>query len=341
VTHGKSSIGIDLGATNIKAALVSAGGRILIRGAMETSARGGPRVVADQIAALVTHLSATAPGERSRVRGVGVGCPGLVDSGVVRTPPNLAGWDEVPLQAMLESLLDLPVKIENDVNAVTLGELRHGAGRGYRDFVCITLGTGLGGGIVLGGKLYRGPIGSAGELGHVTIKYDGPRCRCGNRGCLERYVGAEYIMRRAADKIKAKWRNGEMAKRTETPTTQHRARRRIGSVSIDLTRLDKSQLGQLTVEIIGRAARAGDPIAIETLRETGELIGVGMASVVNILNPELIIVGGGVARAGRVLLDPIRQEIRRRAFPFPGRFVRVVRSALGDDAGVLGAATLV
>jgi len=305
----KLAIGVDLGGTNIKGGVVDQNGQILRRLSVQTQAQEGPERILDQIARLVQELK----GERG-IEGVGVGCPGLVEPtlGVVRDPPNLAGWQEVNVKRELEERLELRVEVANDVNAAALGELYFGAGRGVSNFICITLGTGVGGGLILDGKLFTGSRGVAGEIGHLPVNIFGPRCRCGNYGCLERYVGAEYIVERAQKKLK------------DNPAS-----------------LLSSLEGELTPKLIAQAAQKGDKLAKEVFRETGEIIGAALSGAVNLLNPELIIVGGGVAQAGELVLEPIRRTLVERAMNRESQGVKVVPALLEEDAGLIGAGSLI
>jgi len=305
------AIGVDLGGTNIKGGVVNLQGQVLKRMSSQTKAQEGPERVLDQIARLVQKLK----GE-GKIEGLGVGCPGLVEPtlGMVRDPPNLKGWKEVKVKGELEERLGLQVEVANDVNAAALGELHFGAGRGVKDFICLTLGTGVGGGLILDGRLFTGSRGTAGEIGHLPVNIFGPRCRCGNYGCLERYVGAEYITERAQAKLK------------DNPQSL-------------LSPLNRG--GRSTPKLIAEAAQRGDCLAKEVFQETGEIIGAALSGVVNLLNPELIIVGGGVAQAGELIFGPMRKALAERAMNEDIQRVRVVPALLGEDAGLIGSASLI
>lgn len=309
--EGNLAIGVDLGGTNIKGGVVNLQGQVLRRMSLETLSQEGPGRVLDQIAHLVQELKG-----REKIRGVGMGCPGLVEPtlGIVRDPPNLKGWKEVNVKGNLEDRLRLKVEVANDVNAAALGELHFGAGRGMNDFICITLGTGVGGGLILDGKLFTGRRGAAGEIGHMPVDIFGPRCRCGNSGCLERYVGAEYIVARAQEKLR------------DNP------RSLLSSLGKDV---------KLTPKLIAEAAQRGDGLAKEVFRETGEIVGALLSGVVNLLNLELIIVGGGVARAGELIFGPMRKALEERTMNGEIQRVRIVTTLLGEDAGLIGAASLI
>lgn len=307
-----TTIGVDVGGTSLKAGLVR-GARILKQDLLATSDFSSRRELLRGLTEIVRRLVR----ESDRpIQGIGVGIPGWVTypEGVVRSCANLPGWREVPLRALLRRRLRLPVWVDNDVNVMTLAEWIYGAGRGSRNLVCLTLGTGVGGGLVLDGALYRGAQGSAGELGHLPIAEEGPRCSCGGKACLERYVGNRAILKSV------------------------RARLTQGATSRLLELVD-ARLDRLTPEIIDRACELADPLAKETWGRAGERIGLALAAVVNLLNPERIVIGGGLAKAGKWLFGPIRQTVQKRAMRGLGT-VAIVPAQLGTSAGVIGAALL-
>ena len=205
----------------------------------------------------------------------------------------------------------------NDANVVAMAENAFGAGKEFQDFICATLGTGIGGAIVVGGNVVTGADGTAGEIGHTTVDPDGPLCNCGNHGCLERFVGIKYIVARALSKL-------------ESGTQESR-----------LPKMVDGQLENLTPKIIAQAAEQGDSLAREVFEETGMYLGIAFANLVNILNPEAIVLGGGVSNAGELIFGPIRETIQRRAMIVPRKTVQVVRATLGHDAGIIGASLLV
>ena len=294
-----SLIGVDIGGTNIKAALIQ-GGRITRRRRIPTNAHQGVTAVINQIARAIDGLEKKAA--------VGVGIAGLIDSvhGIVRFSPNLRGWHNVPLARLLGQRTGVRVRITNDVNAITLGEWKFGAGRGARNMFCFTLGTGVGGGIVANGELVTGRNNMAGEFGHMTIAHQGLECKCGNIGCLERYVGAEYIVKLAQKKMAGR--------------------------KTALKRYDR-----LTPKIIAETARH-DRVAREVFAEVGACIGAGLVNIIHLLDPEVVVITGGISRAGRVLFDPIKDVLQKRAMSYQTRGVRLMPGKLGDDAGMLGAA---
>jgi len=310
------AVGVDFGGTNIKYGLVDRRGRVAASVSLPTRAFARPQAFIEGTVRTVERLARSAGVRTTQLRGVGIGAPGLIDGrrGVVHSLVNVPGWREVPLAARLSRRLGVRVAVDNDANLFALGEWRWGAGRGARDLVCLTLGTGVGGGIVIGGRLYRGVRGTAGEIGHMVIDAGGPRCGCGRRGCLEALVGTAAILRLG---------RGAMS---------HSSRLRA---------LVRAAHGRLMPRLIGRAARAGDPAARRVWVEIGRRLGVGLANLVNLLNPERIVIGGGVSNNWTLFAPAMRKTLRAEAMDVPGRTVRVVRTALGDRAGILGAAVLV
>jgi glucokinase len=297
----KSIIGVDIGGTNIKAALVT-GRRINRRTRAPTRAELGVKGSIEQIISVIEPL-------RKGAEAIGIGIAGIIDSkkGVVRYSPNLEEWKNVPLARILLNAFDVPVYVLNDVNAICLGEWKYGAGRGHENVFLFTLGTGVGGAAICEGKLLFGAHGFAGEFGHTTINFDGPKCICGHRGHLERYAGARYIVARTRRK---------MAKRRSSLARQP----------------------TLTPEIIARAAKKGDRVAVEVFCEVGRYVGVGIANILALFDPDIIIISGGIARAGKVLFEPIRSTVSRIALGAEHRHYAIVPAKLGDDAGILGAA---
>lgn len=311
------AIGIDLGGTNVKIALVNKRGNILVKQTLITQSY---LLKEDLISAVInkTEVILSYPRiKRKDIMGIGIGLPGLVDSerGIVHYFVNIKGWKNVPLAKIFRRHFNLPTFIDNDVNATTLAELRFGAGRGAKNLICLTLGTGVGGGVVVNGELYRGSTLSAGELGHIPLERDGLRCNCGGYGCVERYVGNNYLV----ENVKSQIRKG---KRTI------------------IAKLVNNKLSKITPRVITEAAKKGDKFAICVWRNTGENLGIVLAGIVNFFNPERIVIGGGVAKAGKLLFDSIIKTVRLRAMELPGKKVKIVRARLGEDAGVIGAAIL-
>ena len=313
---GPPVVAIDLGGTKIRSIVVDADGRILGEDRRETDAeQGQARVVARMLAS--AHEAIAQSGVAfAALLGVGVSAPGPVDfeRGILYQPPNLPGWDAVPLATILRDRLGLPAFLENDANAAALGESRYGAGQGARHMLYLTISTGIGGGLVLDGRLYRGADGSAGELGHMTVDENGPPHSCGQRGCLEVMASGTAIARMAREAVQAG--RSEVLAKLATSVEE------LSAVEVD------------------KAADAGDPAALAILARASHYLGVGFANYLNIFNPEVIVIGGGVSRIGRQLLDPAIALAKQRAFRLPARTVEFRKAALEGRAEVLGVAAL-
>jgi glucokinase len=312
------SVGIDLGGTTFTVGIVDAQGHILRKAEDEThSQHCAPAELLSRIAALVKATVAKANAE-GNVRAVGIGTPGPVVDGKTMFAPNLHGWDApVPVRATLEGELNLPVAVMNDANAACYGEYKHGAGKGSANVVLLTLGTGIGGGIVLDNQLLIGSRGQAAEIGHTTIDLNGPRCGCGNHGCLEAFAGIHAIIARTFQLLQS----GKP------------------SLLTDMIQDDYSQLNQENIgKLLFQAAQKNDAVALEVFEMTGAYLGAAIESLVMILDPDKVILGGGVSRAGDFILQPIRRVVAARTphLPFPPG--NVVLAQLGNDAGVVGPA---
>ena len=311
-------LGVDLGGTNIVVGMVTEdGGSLYGLASRPTPVAEGPDGVISRIAEMVRRAvdeaKAVVPGPID-VLGVGIGAPGPLDTarGIVHVAPNL-GWRNVPLRDRVGQLTALPAALENDANCAVFGEWWMGAARGAAVVVGITIGTGVGGGIVIDGKLFHGTSDAAGEIGHTTIDSTGRRCKCGNYGCLEAYASGPAIASRAVEGIEA----GEPS---------------------DIPRLVGGDLSQVTAQTVYEAARAGDAFALEVVKDTARFLGTGVANLVNVLNPEVVVVCGGVTLAGDRLLEPLRAEVKRRAFKPAADACRIVAGSLTGTAGVYGAA---
>jgi len=309
-------IGIDLGGTKIRAVVVDARGAILGEDVRPTEADEGQRAVIDRLVTSAQAAVVTSGVPFASTAAVGVTAPATVDfeRGVLYQAPNLPGWDEVPLAALLRDRLGLPTVLENDANAAAYGEFRYGAGRGLRHLIYLTVSTGIGGGLVLNGQLYRGADGAAGELGHVTVDETGPPHNCGMVGCLEVMASGTAIARMAHEAVAA-------------------------GRSAVLAHLS-AERGELTAHEVDEAADAGDPAATEILARAAHYLGVGLANYVNVFNPQAIIIGGGVSRIGRQFLEPAFALARTRAFRLPAGTVKFTVAALEGRAEVLGVAAL-
>ncbi len=307
-------IAVDLGGTQIRAATCDLQGRFLRRAEHPTKAEEGLEAVLVRIVGLVEEVRAGLP--KDRVLGVGVGSPGPVDplAGVIISPPNLPGWYEVPLRSLLEERLGLPVRLANDANAAALGEWAFGAGRNYRNIAYVTISTGIGGGIITDGRLLLGHRGLAGEVGHMTLWPEGPRCNCGNYGCWEALASGTAIAREGAEAV------------------------RSGRAPI-LSRLVEGVAERVDAKLVGEADAQGDEAAAEIIRRAAEYSGVGVANLLHLYSPEIVLIGGGVSRLGERLFGPIRRVARERVMP-PYRDVPILPAALRGDAGLLGAVAL-
>lgn len=307
-----SVLAVDIGGTKLAAGVVDADGKMLERGEVPTLAHEGLEPVLERIVGLGRDLLARAAAQKEPVQRIGIGCAGPVDlkAGKVFNPPNLPGWSEVSLVRHIESALGLPAVLENDANAAALGEFRYGAGRGARSLVYFTVSTGIGGGIILDGKVWHGLKDAAGEVGHMTVCPDGPVCGCGNRGCLEAMASGPSIARRAREAVAA----GRPTRLREVPMV----------TSADVVRL----------------AQEGDAVAREVWDAAVKYLGIGVAAVITILAPERVVLGGGVTRAGDFLFEPLRAEVRRRVKLVPVESVLILPAALGPDVGILGAAAV-
>lgn len=303
----------DLGGTHLRAATVDENGQIHFRLKQKTPQT---EKVDEIVRALV--LAARKSEKQSAVAGYGIDAisvvvPGTVnvDDGVIVTAPNLPCLGGFGLAAALEGELKRPAILENDANAAAVGEMWQGAGRGFGTIICVTLGTGVGGGIILDGKLWRGVDGSAAEVGHMGVDpFGGVVCTCGSHGCLEVYASATGIVRMTRE---ARSRYPDSALPTAEP---------------------------LTSEQIYHAGLAGDELALEVFRRMGTYLGIGLANLINIINPQMIVIGGGVVNGWQLFEEPMRQQIVERAFRLPASHVKIVKAECGDDAGLLGAARL-
>jgi glucokinase len=303
---------IDLGGTNLRSIVADASGRVLGDDVRPSHTDEGLEAVLDRMVESLEASLAKAGVERGRLAGLGIASPGAVDAarGIVPNAPQLPGWQDVPLARLLEERLGLPARLENDATAAALGEHRFGAGRGSRYMLYLTVSTGIGGGIIIDGELYGGKSGAAGELGHVVIDMNGPPCGCGGRGCLESLASGTAIARRGE----------QLADSGESPV---------------LARLRREE-GPVTAEMMQRAAAMGDAASREAFRKAGHYFGVALAGFVNIFDPEVIVIGGGVARAGDLLLEQARVTMESLAMTQPLKGVRLAVSELGDFGGALG-----
>jgi glucokinase len=300
-------IAVDLGGTNLRLGLVSAAGKILMRRRAGMTVRRSKRELLEDLFTAIDGFMAGASGRR-RIRAVSLGFAGYTDSrrGLVYFAPNVGGFRNIGVAPYLERRLRIPVFVENDANCAALGEYWKGAGRGVGSLFLFTLGTGVGGGFIVRGEIWRGAAGTAGEVGHTIVMAGGPPCTCGNRGCLEAFASATAIVKEYRRRKKARATGG--------------------------SRIDAKHVTDL--------ARQGDRAALGALDYAAGGLGLGIANVFNLLNPELILIGGGVSRAGSILLRPAVRKAKSIVFPALAPKLKVKRAALGDDAALLGAARL-
>ena len=320
-TDKKWVIGVDLGGTNIVVGVLpidGGSGEVLALKSEPTEAQRGAKYVVDKIVLLIEEARAEVVsqfgGSRSDFAGLGIGSPGPLNraTGTVINTPNL-GWRNFPLRDLVSNAVNLPAVLDNDANCATYGEWWLGAGRNVDTLIGITLGTGIGGGIVLNGEIFHGVSDAAGEIGHATIEANGRKCKCGNYGCLEAYASGPAIAARAVEGIEA------------------------GTESM-LTDLVQGKLEDITAATVYEAVVLGDPYANEVMRETAKFLGAGIANIINIFNPEMVVVAGGVTKAGDHLFVPLRAEIRRRAFKSALDACQICPAQLPGTAGVIGAA---
>lgn len=311
------TVGVDFGGTAVKIGLVDARGCVTATSQLASQLMARPAEFVSGLGRAVEALTASVGIRPSRLLGIGVGAPGPVDAqrGVVRSLVNVPGWRDVPLRERLERRLGCRCAVENDANLFALGEWRYGAGRDARQLIGLTLGTGVGGGLIFDGALFRGAAGAAGEIGHMVIDPHGSRCACGARGCLEAHVGTAALVRLA--------------------------RRAIRRGRGPLRALARDARGTITPALISEAARRGDPSATKIWEAVGGWLGLGLASLVNVLDPDRIVIGGGVANAWRWFAPRLLQTVREQAMPVSAARVRIVRAQLGERAGIVGAAVLI
>ena len=307
------AVGIDLGGSHIKAGVVSARGKVYLNLIHDTPANAGPKAIISALKDTTLGLLKQSRAKHLIIRGIGVGSPGTVDrktGRVIGSSPNLPGWVGINLKQALKEFR-LPVFVDNDANLMALAEQRTGAARGFKNALCLTIGTGIGGGIVIEGKLFHGSNFSAGELGHTSIDYSGRLCRCGSVGCLEAYASVPAMLE----------------------STRALVRERTNRSA--LHDLD----GKVTLRNVFSAAKKGDELANEIIDAEIEYLGTGLASVVNLLNPEIVVIGGGLMHeTDGLFLRKLKLKIRKKAFPAAIKNLKVARAKLGNQAGFIGAA---
>jgi len=315
----KFNIGVDIGGTNIKYGIVSSSGRILTCGIIPSCKTSGKKGVLRNLRKGIDSLLVSAKQSKFKINSIGIGVPGTVDLPkgiIVGIPPNLPFMADFYLRKFLKRFYPHPVYIDNDANVMALAEYKFGAAKGYKNSICITLGTGIGSGIILDGKLFRGSSFVGPEFGHTSICYEGIRCHCGNCGCVEMYASEPAMLKRAKELLKTN----------------------RGSA---LYKLSKNNLDRLKAMDLFLAERMKDKVAQKVIQETAYYLGTALSCAVNLINPEIIVIGGGVAlSAGEIFFKMIKKEIKARAFPAATKNLKVVRVKLGNDAGFIGASIL-
>lgn len=316
--NSKYAIGVDLGGTSIKLGIVSNSGKLIKKVTVRTEADKGKEKVIENIKSGIHELLTSKKKSEYKIEGIGIGCPGVVTpgKGIVENPPNLPGWKKVKIGEIIKKEFKKKVYVDNDANAAAIGELTFGSGKKYNSFVMITLGTGVGGGIVMNNRIYHGDFGAAGEIGHISIDYKGPKCKCGSYGCIEAYAGNQYLRDRVRKQLK----------------------KHPDSKMWDLIENDLSKVSPRNVQT---AAEDGDAFAKSVIEELGMYLGSAFASLCNVLDISVFIIGGGIAGFGKPLFDAIKKTIAQRVMSPIRPRVRVLPAKLKNDAGVKGASALV
>lgn len=304
-------IGLDLGGTNLKYALGTDAGEIVTKRSKPSLADQPQAAIFENMYAAVDELLAEAKSKGEKVAAIGVGSPGSIDfekGQLLGSTPNIASWTNAPIKTNFEARFNIPTWADNDANLMALAEARKGAGQKYRSMLCITLGTGIGGGIIINNQVHRGVHSSAAEVGHIIIEFDGKPCNCGNNGCLEAYASAPAMVERYRRKLR---RTGVMY-----------------------------NVEELSTEFIFQKAALNEDLAKETINETCDYLGAGIASIVHIIDPDIVVVGGGVAEAGSEFIKRIEQGAKMFALKPVAKTLKVVKSQLHNDAGIVGAILL-
>jgi glucokinase len=314
----KHYIGVDLGGTNIKFGIVSDKGEVSYKGMLPAQAQLGREAVHGNMLRAVRQALSVAQANKTKIASIGAGSPGTVNqiTGKIEgSSPNIPQMVNANLRQWLAKPFGLPVCVDNDANVMALAESRLGAAKGFSNALCITVGTGIGGGIILGGKLFHGSNFAGAEFGHMTICYNGRKCNCGGIGCLEMYASAPAMVKDAKRLLKSDKRS-------------------------IIRSLVEGDLSRLTTKVLFQAERKGDALATGIINQACAYLGAGIASAVNLLNPEVVVIGGGVSEGGASFIRRIEKEVKRRAFPSATKHLKVVRAKLGNDAGFIGAAIL-
>ena len=344
-------VAVDLGGTQIRTAVLQ-GAKLLSRVGLLTGENRMPESVIPRLYNAVQQALDEAHITLDQIAGIGIAAPGPLDNrtGIIHSPPNMPGWNGTPLRDLFYERYQVPTYVENDANAAALGEFMFGAGHGCKNIVYLTISTGIGGGIIIDGKLVEGTSGTAGELGHMTIDWQGVRCSCGNIGCLEAMASGTAIARLANEAIAA-GRGAELLTFASTmlehpdtvpdpaalPTQDH--------ATLPLSEQEEfDSIGeslQVNARTVARAAEAGIPLAREIITYAAEALGVGLVNIIHIFNPEMIILGGGVTLMGRMLMEPALRIVQERAMKTPRGVVQISLAQLGTNVGLTGAGALI
>ena len=311
----KYAIGVDLGGTNIKIGIVTDKGKLIKKTSVKTEAEAGPKKVISNIQKGIEEILIQ---NKYKIQGIGIGCPGVVSTkkGIVESAPNLPGWKNIKLGPIIKNKFDYKIHLENDANAAAIGELIFGAGKKLESFIMVTLGTGVGGGIVFNKKIFRGEFGAAGEIGHISIDVNGPDCNCGSTGCIEAYAGNSYLKEQIRSELK------------DYPDSK-------------VWKLLQNDLANVSPRIIQAAAEKKDAYAIFVIERMGKQLGAALASLSNLLDISTFIIGGGVAGFGKPLFDSTRKTIAQRVLLPLRQRVLVIPAMLQNEAGIKGASSLV
>lgn len=311
----KYALGVDIGGTNIKLGIVSEKGEIILSSMVPTNRKGGPEEVISQLKKGIAEIIFE---NEIKIEGIGIGAAGSVSSqkGTVSNPPNVPGWKVINIVEIIKEEFNIPVFIDNDANAAAIGEMLYGAGKFFNSFALVTLGTGVGGGLILNRRIYQGDTGAAGEIGHISVDHNGRMCNCGSKGCVEAYVGNHYLM----DIVKE-----ELA--------EHQ-----GSKILDII---NKNTDLLTPKIINEAASSGDEYALQIIEKVGFYVGVALSSVGNLLDVDTFIIGGGVSAFGVPLLNSIKRTIEQNVLKALKDRIKVVPAMLKNEAGIIGSSSLV
>jgi len=312
------AVGVELGAANLRAVVIDLEAKIVTRIAKKTKADEGKEKVFKRIIEIIHQVIDASGLEKEKIKGIGVGISGIVDhqKGICLFCPNIKGWENVPVKRLLEEKFGIEVSVDDSSRMAALAEHWCGLARKVENFIFVNVGVGIGSGIFANGQLYRGSRGTAGELGHTTIDENGPRCQCGNRGCLETLVSGPAIVRRTRERLEE------------------------GVVSL-VGKMSGGDFAKITPELVAQAARKGDKLAFNIMEKTGQYLGIGIANAVNLFNPELVIIGAGISQAGDLFLDTVKRTVKARALHTASTSVDIKLSELGDTTAAQGTAILV